>query len=183
MKLPEQYSWLTALPVLPKMVAEGLKLLAEDTQEIPGNNDNPIIMGLAKEAGISDIYPHDEVAWCALAHTVIALRAGKEVEFKDYDRLRAASFAKWGAEIITPMLGDTLVFIRPGGGHVGIYIAEDETTYHVMGGNQSDKYCITRILKNRLTAARRPVYKSGVPSTVTVRIVSPSGLPISKNEA
>ena len=183
MKLSAQYQWLYSLPVIPKMVAEGLKLLEQDTEEIPGKGSNPVIMQLAKEAGVLDIYPNDEVAWCAVAHSAIAIRAGKEVSFTGYDRLRAASFTKWGQEVITPMLGDTLVFIRPGGAHVGLYIAEDETAYHVMGGNQSNKYCIIRILKSRLTTARRPLYKSGVPSTVTVRNVTPSGMPLSANEA
>jgi len=182
MKLPAHYDWLTALPVLPKMVAEGLKLLAEDTAEILGEKDNPVIMALAEEAGVADLYGHDEVAWCALAHTVIALRAGKAVPFQNYDRLRAASFANWGISNATPMLGDTLVFIRPGGAHVGIYIAEDSASYHVMGGNQSNCYCITRIQKSRLTACRRPIYKSGQPATVLAYQVTGAG-GLSANEA
>ncbi|MBV9989383.1 MAG: hypothetical protein JO301_17015 [Chitinophagaceae bacterium] len=183
MELPAQYKWLLSLPVLPKMVAEGLKLLACDTQEVKGEEDNPVIMGLAKEAGVADIYTHDEMAWCALAHTVIALRAGKEVPFQDFDRLRAKSFENFGQYVTTPKLGDTLVFARTGGSHVGIYIGEDETAYHVMGGNQSDRYCITRILKGRLTVARRPVYKSGQPETVKTYQLTPNGMSLSKNEA
>ena len=149
MSLPREYKWLQDIAVLPKMVAEGIKLMNLDTQERPGKNDNnPVIMQLAKEAGVEKIYPDDETPWCAVAQTAIALRAGKDVPFKNYDRLRANSWLQFGKEVINPVLGDTLVFVRPGGGHVGIYIAEDETTYHVMGGNQGNRYCITRILKN-----------------------------------
>ena len=182
MKLPDQYQWLLAIPVLPKMVAEGLKLLQEDTKEILGNKDNPVIMQLAKETDVSDIYAHDEVAWCAVAHTAIALRAGKDVPFKDYDRLRAKSFANWGELSPTPMLGDTLVFTRPEGAHVGMYIAEDATAYHVMGGNQGNQYCIARIAKDRLAACRRPIYKSGIPDSVKQNIASATGS-LSSNEA
>lgn len=183
MKLPDQYKWLLDLPVLPKMVAEGMKLMELDTQEVAGKGNNPVIMQLAKEAGVGSIYLNDEMAWCAVAQTAIALRAGKEVPFTGYDRLRAASFLKFGQEVITPVLGDTLVFARTGGAHVGIYIAEDETAYHVMGGNQSNRYCITRILKNRLSGVRRPVYKTGMPVTATAYYATPAGLKLSTNEA
>ncbi|MCA6513921.1 MAG: TIGR02594 family protein [Chitinophagaceae bacterium] len=183
MKLPKQYEWLLKIPVLPKMVAEGLKLLDQDTTEISGAKSNRVIMQLAKDAGVSDIYKNDDVPWCAVAQTAIAIRAGKVVPFSGWDRLRAASFLRFGKEVITPVLGDTLVFTRQGGGHVGIYIAEDETTYHVMGGNQGNRFSITRILKTRLSGVRRPEYRSGLPVSAIARIVSPNGMPISANEA
>lgn len=183
MKLTADYQWLLSIPVLPKMVAEGLKLLEQNTKEKPGKGSNSVILELAKVAGVDKIYKDDDVAWCAVAQSALAIRAGKEVPFTGWDRLRAKSFTKFGNEVVTPVLGDTLVFIRPGGGHVGIYIAEDETTYHVMGGNQGDQYSIARIAKSRLTAVRRPVYKSGMPASATVRYVSPNGKPISSNES
>lgn len=181
--IPQQYKWLLDIPVLPKMVAAGVELMQQNTKEIPGAGSNPVIMALAKEAGVSDIYKSDETAWCAVAQTALALRAAKDVPFTGYDRLRAKSFLQFGAEVINPVLGDTLVFTRTGGGHVGIYIAEDEKCYHVMGGNQSNEYNITRIEKKRLSGVRRPVYKSGMPASATRRYVSPNGTTISKNEA
>ena len=45
-----------------------------------------------------------------------------------------------------------------GGGHVGLYIADDESCYHVLGGNQSNQVNIIRIAKDRLVAIRRPIY-------------------------
>ena len=184
MSIQKEYRWLLDIPILPKMVAQGLKLMELDTHEKPGKSDNnPVIMQLAKEAGVDKIYPNDETPWCAVAQTAVALRAGKIVPFKGYDRLRASSFLSFGKEVITPVLGDTLVFVRPGGGHVGIYIAEDETTYHVMGGNQGNRYCITRILKSRLTGVRRPVYKTGMPASAIAYQVAPNGNSISSNEA
>ncbi|RZJ24523.1 MAG: hypothetical protein EOO48_14430, partial [Flavobacterium sp.] len=125
------YSWLNEVPDLPKMVKEALAIGKLNTAEIPGHGNNPVIMSLAKEAGVASIYPNDETAWCAVAQTAIALRAGKVVPFKDYDRLRASSFAKFGNPVPAPMLGDTLVFKRLGGYHVGLYIGEDDTHFHV----------------------------------------------------
>lgn len=180
--LPKEYNWLLNIRVLPRMVSEGLKLLEQNTVEVVGPGNNPVIMQLAKEAGVDDIYKSDETAWCAVAQTAIALRAGKHVPFEKWDRLRAKSFLKFGNEVVIPVLGDTLVFIRPGGGHVGIYIAEDEKAYHVLGGNQGNRYSITRIAKNRLTGVRRPIYKSGLPISAISRLVAPGGSRLSSNE-
>jgi cell wall-associated NlpC family hydrolase len=83
--------------------------------------------------------------------------------------------------ISIPMLGDTLVFKRPGGGHVGIYVGEDSQCYHVMGGNQSNAYGFTRIAKGRLVAARRPKYINQ-PENVRVIHLAATGA-ISKDEA
>lgn len=183
MKLPQQYAWLNNIGTLPKMVTEGLKLLELNTQEIPGKGSNPVIIQLAKEAGVEKIYTSDEIAWCAVAQTAVALRAGKIVPFTGWDRLRAKSFLLFGNQVIKPALGDTVVFARTGGAHVGTYIAEDETAYHVLGGNQGNRYSIARIAKSRLTEARRPEYKSGQPASVKQYFVSPNGKGISTNEA
>jgi hypothetical protein len=58
------------------------------------------------------------------------------------------------------MLGDILTFKRNAGGHVGFYVGEDATAYHVLGGNQSNQVSVSRIAKSRLYQARRPEYKS-----------------------
>lgn len=182
MRISAKYDWLGQMEGLPKMVAEAVKLGKLDTTEYPGPKSNPEIIALAKEAEVSKIYTSDETAWCAVAHTVLALRAGKIVSFKGYDRLRAKSFADFGSKVTIPMLGDTLVFIRPGGGHVGLYIGEDEECYHVAGGNQSNQYNISRIAKSRLSAARRPTYSIGVPESVKRIYLSAKG-EVSKNES
>jgi uncharacterized protein (TIGR02594 family) len=181
MKISTRYNWLSQMQGLPKMVAEAVKLGKLDTTEIPGAKSNPEIMALAKEAGVEKIYTADELAWCAVAHTALALRAGKAIPFTGYDRLRAASFTKFGKQVTTPVLGDTLVFQRTGGYHVGLYIGEDDTCYHVAGGNQSNQYSITRIEKKRLLQARRPDY-SVMPYTAKRIFLSATGT-VSKNEA
>ena len=67
-------------------------------------------------------------------------------------------------------------------GHVGLYVGEDAAAYHVLGGNQSDKVCITRIAKNRLYAIRRPQFKIGQPRNVRQVFLESSGR-LSTNEA
>ncbi|KGO91760.1 hypothetical protein Q766_16090 [Flavobacterium subsaxonicum WB 4.1-42 = DSM 21790] len=176
-----KYLCMAQIPGLPKMVVEAFKLGKLNTTELPGTKANPVIIALAKEANVANIYTSDEVAWCAVAHTVLALRAGKTVAFKGYARLRAASFLEFGQPITIPCLGDTLVFKRDGGYHVGLYIAEDTTHYHVAGGNQSNQYNITRIDKKRLLQARRPYYSIGIPQSVKRFFFSPAG-EISVNE-
>ncbi|MEM8948079.1 MAG: hypothetical protein AAGA21_20560 [Pseudomonadota bacterium] len=43
-----------------------------------------------------------------------------------------------------------------GRGHVGFYWAEDETTYHILGGNQSNEVNVSRYKKDRFLRARWP---------------------------
>ncbi|KGO88102.1 hypothetical protein Q765_03340 [Flavobacterium rivuli WB 3.3-2 = DSM 21788] len=182
MKISSKYDWLNHVEGLPKMVAEGVKLGKLNTTEVAGPKSNPEIMALAKEAGVAGIYKSDEVAWCAVAMVVLALRAGKKVPFTGYDRLRAKSFLKFGTKIDVPELGDVLVFNRDGGGHVGLYVGEDPSYYHVAGGNQSNQFSVTRIAKNRLSEARRPDYSIGTPASVKRIYLSATG-GVSENEA
>lgn len=176
-----KYQWLFQAKDLPRMVQEAIKIGKLNTSEIPGPKSNPEIMALAAEAGVADIYKSDETAWCAVAICAIAVRAGKVLPFTGFNRLRAVSFRKFGSPVVVAMLGDVLVFERPGGYHVGLYIGEDESCYHVAGGNQSNQFNITRIEKNRLLEARRPQYNV-TPITVK-RIILTGGGVVSNNES
>lgn len=177
--IPEKYDWLVAEPG-PKMITEGLKLYG--IKEIPGQQSNPIILGMASELGLSRIYKNDDTAWCSLAHAYVAFKAGKSLlPLKSWDLLRALQWAKWGVNTDAPMLGDTLVFKRHGGGHVGLYVAETTSTYLCMGGNSGNEYKIVEIAKTRLVAARRPVY-TVQPDNVRRIFVNSSG-ELSVNEA
>lgn len=182
MKIAARYDWLGKIEGLPRMVQEAIKLGKLNTTEYPGAKSNPEIMALAKEAGVGDIYKSDETAWCAVSHVALALRAKKVILFKNYDRLRAVSFTNFGNLVLIPMMGDTVVFKRPGGYHVGLYIGEDKTCYHVAGGNQGNQYSIVRIEKTRLLQARRPEYLVGIPSTVKRYFLESTGA-ASTNEA
>ena len=183
MKIPTRYGWIADIADAPKMIVEGFKLGQLDTTEFPGPKSNPEILALAAEAGLASIYHSDETAWCAVAQTVVCLRAGKEVPFTMYDRMRAVSFLHFGTPVDPDqaMFGDVLIFKRPGGYHVGMYAAEDEVCFHTMGGNESNQYNIVREPKTRILAVRRPHYNNQ-PASVKKIIVSPQGA-ISDNEA
>jgi uncharacterized protein (TIGR02594 family) len=153
--LPSRYAWLAREPG-PKMIVEALKLYG--TMEKPGAANNPTIVAWAKEVGgeVADVYKADSIPWCGLFMAVVVKRADKEIPKHP---LWALSWSAFGAKVDVPALGDVLVFTRSGGGHVGLYVGEDASAFHVLGGNQSDRVCITRIAKTRLYAARRPLYR------------------------
>lgn len=176
MTLPDKYQWLADEPG-PRMLLEALKLYGKKEQ--PGTGDNPEILSWAKETGLNKIYSADSIAWCGLFMAVVAKRAGKEVP---KDPLWARNWAKFGQEVTEAMLGDVLVFKRGNGGHVALYIGEDETAYHCIGGNQSDSVSITRIAKNRCIAIRRPEWKIAQPGNVRKIVLASSG-ELSENEA
>lgn len=149
------------------------------THEGAGTADNQTIIGWAKKLGgwEGSYYQHDDIPWCGLfvAHCLNENGIKPPKGF-----LAAKSYAEWGTEI-KPTPGAVLVFGRQGGGHVGFYVAEDDSAYHVLGGNQSDQVCISRIAKERLISARWP---DGVskPFWAGAKIVS-SHAPLSVNEA
>jgi uncharacterized protein (TIGR02594 family) len=175
--LPKAYEWLLQIKPLPRMVQEALKL--HGTAETMGAKDNPVIVAWAKEIGpaAERHYYADEVPWCGLFAAVIAKRAGKALPM---DPLWALNWKNFGIETQQPALGDVLTFQREGGGHVGLYVGEDKDCYHVLGGNQSDQVCFTRIIKGRLKGARRPYYQNQ-PKTVKPYILAATG-GISSNE-
>lgn len=141
----------------PKVIQNAIKLFG--IREIPGTKSNPKIIAMADHLGLSEIYTSDDTAWCGLAHGYVLTMAGKELPFKSkYDYLRAKAYAAHGERVTSPEVGDTLVFERPGGFHVGFYAGESKDAYYVLGGNQSNMYCFTWIAKDRLYSARRPNY-------------------------
>lgn len=175
MTLPAQYAWLEAEDG-PRILVEALHLYG--VVEARGAADNPAILGWAKEAGIAG-YTHDSIAWCGLFLAVCSKRAGYELPRVP---LRALAWAEWGTPAPLTMLGDVLVFQREGGGHVGLYVGEDDTAYHVLGGNQSDQVKISRIGRERLHAARRSPWRTAQPPNVRRIILAASG-ELSRNEA
>ncbi len=179
MNYPHGYEWLGTVGVLPRMIQEALPLIG--TLEAPGAADNPVILGWAKEIGkdIAAAYGHDSIPWCGLFEAVVCHRAGKPVIAGP---LWAANWAKFGTKADKASLGDVLVFVRPGGGHVGFYVAEDTTAYHVLAGNQHDSVNISRIAKDRCTAVRRPPFNTAMPASAKPYHVAASGA-LSHNEA
>lgn len=146
------YEWLEQEPG-PKMILEAIKLLR--TQEGPGKEQNEMILSWAEELGISKTYSNDEIPWCGLLLGVVAKRAGKT---PPAGLLWALNWAKFGHRVTRPGLGDVIVIRRGKGGHVFLYVGEDKTTFHGIGGNQGDSVSIARFAKERLYAIRRPNY-------------------------
>lgn len=176
--LPESYADLAAEPG-PLMLIEGLAL--HGIRETSGPGSNPVVTGWADEIGgwLASFYKDDSIPWCGLFTGVIAKRAGKPVR---QDMLGARNWLKWGNAVSgRPVLGDVLVFERPGGGHVGLYVGEDATAFHVLGGNQGDAVSIVRVAKSRLLGARN-FYAIGQPANCRRIWRKPDG-GLSVNEA
>jgi uncharacterized protein (TIGR02594 family) len=179
MNMQPGYEWLLKEQG-PVMLKEAIALYG--VKEVPGPGNSPIVMGWAKETNTT--YPGDDVAWCGLFMSVCAKRAGWDY-FPNKNALWAKNWAVWGQSvpIERAMLGDVLVFTRDGGGHVGLYVGEDDTHFHVLGGNQSDGVNIMRIEKARCIAVRSAKWKIAQPANVRRVLLSAKGAPISTNEA
>jgi len=175
MEIQDQYKWLLQESG-PKMLLEALKLYG--THETPGTSDNPIILSWAKELGIN-WYTHDSIPWCGLFMGIIAKRA--DHPFNPNLLLSALNWVKFGTKVDEAKLGDVLVFKRTGGGHVTLYIGEDDQAYHCLGGNQSDQVNIERIAKSRIYSIQRPPYEVE-PINIRKIILNSTGK-LSTNEA
>lgn len=175
------YDWLRGLGTLPRHVSIALSLLG--TVEVPGAADSPIIMGWGREMRergvVIEGYSADAVPWCGWFMAYVMTMADRPVVDKP---LWALNWNKFGVDGGQPELGDVLTFVRNGGGHVGIYIAEDaQGFYHLLGGNQGDKVSIARIAKSRMKGCRQPDYQNK-PASARPYLVSASGV-VSHNEA
>lgn len=118
------------------------------TREVPGKQNNPVIVGWAKKLGgfIASFYKEDSIPWCALFVNAVL----QEAMLKGTASLAARSFEKWGVKLSRGAPGAILVFARQGGGHVGFYVGENATAYRVFGGNQSDNVNEIWVAKSRL---------------------------------
>lgn len=177
--LSPAYAWLDAVRGAPKTITEARALYG--TLEAPGKADNPVIIGWAKEVGLAKTFSADSIPWCGLFAAIVVKRAGWEPV---KDPLWARNWAKFGREVLQKdaALGDVLVFVRDGGGHVGFYVGHDAGYFHVLGGNQSDAVTITRIAKTRCIAVRRPIWRVAQPEGVKARLLAATGA-VSTNEA
>lgn len=167
------YAWLLK-EGSPKMLVEALKLYG--ITEIPGKKSTQSIIDWAKEVGTAQTYTNDDIPWCGLFMWVVAKRAGYQAPamVKGLGPLWADAWVRFGAAVTKPSLGDVLCL----GGHVGMYVGEDASSFHVLGGNQSNAVNIRRFPKTRLlkAGARRPVFKIGQPANVRPITLSTKGV-------
>jgi uncharacterized protein (TIGR02594 family) len=165
----------------PRILVNGVRLTG--VKEIVGPKHNTIILGWADKLGIGNIYTNDEIPWCGLYMAWVCHISKVSINMPAKDSLWALNWNKFGVRQKVAMLGDVLTFSRPGGGgHVGIYVGEDDLFYHILGGNQSNMVNVTRIAKSRLSQIRRTKWKIAQPANVRVIKLTASGL-VSKNEA
>lgn len=146
-------------------------------KEIPGKRHNSTILSwLAK---LNAWWRDDETPWCGVFVAHCMREAGLPVP-KYW--MRAKAWADYGANLrashVAP--GAILVFARQGGGHVGFYVGEDKTHYHVLGGNQSNMVNVMRIAKARCIAIRWPRGEAVIGGP---KHVAASAAAVSTNEA
>jgi uncharacterized protein (TIGR02594 family) len=153
------------------------------TREAPGAANSPTIMAWAKKLGTKVLgmaYNADSVPWCGVF--VAACLAEDGIPAAPI-AVRAKAWADWGQNLRADRLapGAVLVFDRTGGGHVGFYVGEDATAYHVLGGNQGDRVSIMRLEKSRCVARRWPAGRPVIGGPVKMTAIA--GIPMSRNEA
>lgn len=157
-------------------------------REIPGPKHSPTIMGWIKKLGAKSLginVTNDETAWCGtfvahvMTHCGYALTS--RLNSRNIIAVRAMAWLDWGRILSGPRPGCILVFERKGGGHVGFYVGEDSTSYHVLGGNQGNAVSIMRLAKGRCVGMRWP-YGPELPPVKKV-FLSANGSPQSENEA
>ena len=148
-------------------------------KEIPGAASQPVILQWAKDIK-APAYDNDDIPWCALVMNRVLLACQLPMAGTGYDLLRAKSFLTWG-QAFEPSLGAVLVFGRPEGYHVGLYVGERADAYQVLGGNQSDSVGYAWIAKDRLLGCRWP---AGAPLPAPGFVfVANDGAAVSMNEA
>lgn len=150
-------------------------------RETPGVANNPVLMkrfaSITRALGVT--YNADSVPWCGAVMAWWMTQCGIT---PPAIAVRAKSWAGFGQNLrperVAP--GAVMVFAREGGGHVAMYVGEDATAYHVLGGNQGDRISIMRLAKERCVAIRWP---TGEPVTGRPVQLAISGAPLSGNEA
>jgi len=181
--LPAGYQWLGKLKEPPRTII--LAVAEHGVAEVVGRGSNRTIIGWRDElnqAGVKiDGYSDDDIPWCGLFVAVVCYRRTGQPAEVVREPLWARNWARYGVRVAAPGLGDVLVFSRGSGGHVGFYVGEDATCYHVIGGNQANRVSIVRILKSRCIAARRPPYVAQPAAVKPYRLAAAGA--ISTNES
>jgi uncharacterized protein (TIGR02594 family) len=194
-KLPAKYSYLREEPMPPVMVRVALDMLG--TLEGPGVVDNPIVLGWADEIArtchrpydnwAADFFNKDSIAWCGLFVGVVAARScqGRPERMPPNKYLSALAWAGWGVTVDPTDIevGDVVMLVRNGGGHVFIALGVSQDGKRIMGigGNQGDAVTIAEFDRARLYAVRRPPYNAK--PTGARRVVLAANGPVSINEA
>lgn len=133
------------------------------------------------DGSVSWLDPRD-VPWCGAFMATCFRKWQPNVRIPD-NPLGARNWGGFGVPC-SPQFGSVLTFWRVSKsgwqGHVGFYYGEDETAFHVLGGNQSNAVNVTRVSKSRLLEVRWPLNVTQPRRRV---YLTPGGQPLSMNEA
>lgn len=103
-------------------------------REIPGAETAPRIRQWLEQ--LRAWWRDDETPWCGVALAAWMRKSGRPIPREFY---RARAWLGWGVPIPRPVVGAVVVFVRPGGAHVGIVEGRDAFgRLVVIGGNQGD---------------------------------------------
>lgn len=150
--------------------------------EIVGPKHSPTIMDWIRELGARRLgleVKDDETAWCGTFVGICILRSLPNEPLPAI-LVRASAWEGFGVALKRRAQGAIMVFIRDGGGHVGFYEGEDDTHFHIVGGNQGNRVSRMRIERSRLTATRWP---STVPLPTAGPVIMNKAGEISRNES
>jgi uncharacterized protein (TIGR02594 family) len=156
--------------------------LANQKKGLHESRDNGILRTFLK-LGKGTIGDPAKIAWCGdFVETCIAVSLPNETVLAN--PYAAINWLKFGVET-QARVGAVLVFHRGDPkswqGHVGFYVGEDATHYHVLGGNQSNAVTISRIAKGRL----RPGgirWPATYPANTNARVTTAGDLKVTTNE-
>ena len=120
--------------------------------EISGIGHNPRILEYHKCTTLKAT--SDECPWCSSFCNWVMQQA----RLPSTHSAAARSWLNYGVETQAPKQGDIVVLWRDDpksfSGHVGFYMEQDQNSVSILGGNQSNKVCISKYPLNRVLSYR-----------------------------
>lgn len=125
--------------------------------EVSGRKTNAEIAKWLKQ--LKAPWDDDETPWCGsfVGHCIASTLPEEPLPSNPFGARQWARFGKR----CPPQVGAVMVFwrtdrTRSSNGHVGFYAGEDNTNFHILGGNQSDSVSVAKVPKDRFLDARWP---------------------------
>lgn len=130
-------------------------LACKGTHEGTKKKPNPLVQAMFADAGEPQIKDTTATPWCAVFVSSMLVRNG----YPALPSMMARSGLQYG-EKCAPRIGCIVVMWRgsreSSSGHIGLYVGEDATHVHVLGGNQSDSVTVARFAKSKVLGYRWP---------------------------
>jgi len=137
-----------------RIYSEAIKYLG--VHELDGPKSNPLIRSWILQSADWLDQDDSKTAWCGCFRGAIGIATATGAPENHF---RAASWRQWGIavdKLENAIKGDTLIFTRRGGFHVGLFSGlSDNGNPLVLGGNQSDSVSIAEYDKDHLLSIRR----------------------------